>query len=396
MPFRYSPLWVPLAAAALFLCSGCSDSEPLPTIQFTAGTFSSADKCGRCHTGIHSAWSQSQHARAFTDPLFQASMSEAVEAGGDQAKALCLACHAPTTVVTKDTAETDPITREGITCDFCHSVTGTDLEKEGHPFILEVSDVKHGPVQNAASVGHKVLYSEFFTQSEMCAGCHQYSTPQGLALLKTYAEWQNYVSKGGEKTCQQCHMPLTATMIVDPKIKRDAGAFVNLHSIPGGHSMDQLSKSVRLRIVEIVPTRNGIRVRVEVANVGAGHNVPTGSPTRKVILNLDVSTGTGRQLHQERIYERVVKNQAGEELRKDSRAFLEAASEERDTRLQPLEKRTEEFSVDVPSGENVTVKATLSYFYSPLDEQATEQRVDFASDEQKLRAAFQRGAAGGH
>ncbi len=368
----------------------CSESEPQAKIKFQPGQFVSAEQCGTCHKDIFTAWRGSLHAMATEDSIFKASYQEAIEQTGGEAKKLCLTCHAPTVVITNDYDMTQPITREGVTCDFCHSLKGTDLSNPGHPYELEVGPVKFGPIPDAVSTGHDVAFSEFHTSSLQCAGCHEYRNQHGVALLSTYSEWEHYRKGGGDQTCQQCHMPQVLASIVDPKVKRIEGAFVNLHYMPGGHSRDQLNRSLRLQIMEASKTAQGLKVKVRVSNVGAGHMVPTGSPTRKVILNLDVTTDQGRQFHDERIYQRTILDEQSQVIRRDSRIFFEAHSIESDTRLAPGEQRTEEFLLPVSENENVTVTATLTYFYSPLDRKETEKRVDFISEKKELLSKWVR------
>jgi hypothetical protein len=142
--------------------------------------------------------------------------------------------------------------------------------------------------------------------------------------------------------------------------------------------------------MEAAKTPQGLNVKVQVSNVGAGHMVPTGSPTRKVILNLDVTTGNGQQFHDERIYQRITLDGQGQEIRKDSHLFTEAQSVKSDNRLAPGEQRMEEFRLPVPAGENVTVTATLTYLYSPHDRKETEKRIDFVSDKKDLLSKWTR------
>ncbi|RMG45352.1 MAG: hypothetical protein D6723_18490 [Acidobacteria bacterium] len=386
------PMVILTALSATLAIGGlaCRRSEPPPKIEFVPGQFVSAKKCGACHKDIYRAWRQSLHAAATEDPIFRKSYEDALELTHGQAKRLCLTCHAPTVVVTGDYDLTQPVTREGINCDFCHSLKGTDFSQPQSPFVLDVGATKYGPVPDAASTGHQVAYSPFHTTALHCAGCHQYRNAHGVELLSTYAEWEQYTERGGTKTCQQCHMPQVLANIVDPKVKRVEGAFVNLHLMPGGHSRDQLVKSLRLRIMEMTRTPKGLRVKVKVKNVGAGHMVPTGSPTRKVILNLDVSTGSGRRFHADRLYQRIVLDERGRPIRKDSRMFTEARRIERDTRLAPGEERIEEFLLPVPASENAKVTATLTYFYSPHDRPETETRIDFMTETKQLLARWER------
>lgn len=378
-----------LAVVALIL-NGCRAPEPQAQIEFQAGQFVSADRCGSCHKDIFTAWRSSLHAAAVEDAVFQESYKEAIERTAGEAKKLCLTCHAPTVLVTADYDLAQAISREGVNCDFCHSLKATDFSKRDHPFDLEVGAVKLGPIPDATSTGHQVAFSEFHTTSLHCAGCHEYRNPHGVTLLSTYSEWEQYKELGGDKTCQQCHMPQVLANIVDPKVKRVEGAFVNLHYMPGGHSRDQLNRSLRLRIMEAAKSSQGLKVKVRVSNVGAGHMVPTGSPTRTVILNLNVSTGSGQQFHQERVYQRVILDAQGQVIRKDSRMFMEAHRIAHDTRLAPAEQRMEEFLVPVPADENVTVTATLTYFYSPHDRKETEKRIDFMSEKKELISRWAR------
>ncbi|HSR53431.1 MAG TPA: multiheme c-type cytochrome [Acidobacteriota bacterium] len=384
-PLTRSKWHLLLATAALGWACSPSEPPPEPLAQLPENKVHSASDCGRCHKSIHAAWKQSLHAAAVTDPLFQASFEEALEITDGAARQTCLRCHAPTALLSDDWQMEQAATRDGVSCDFCHSLTGNDFSQPDHPFVIDPSPTQHGPVRDAATLGHPVAFSEFFETSEHCAGCHEYTNPNGVALLQTYSEWETYAERGGDKSCQQCHMPQVAAQIVDPKIHRVEGGFVNLHAMPGGHSMDQLNRSIRLRIVELESTGQGLRAVVRVHNSGAGHAVPTGIPTRKVILSLRaVSEDDNSEVREERVFERIMVDAQGEEILRDSRVFLEAVEETLDTRLAPMEERLEEFDLDLTAQGNISVTATLSYYYSPLNEVETERRFDFMSDTRRL------------
>ncbi len=124
---------------------GCRRSEMSEPVVFPAGRFTSARQCGTCHRDIYAAWRGSQHARAAENPIFRESYEEAAKIAGDAVARLCFMCHAPTVVLTSDYALAQEVTREGVTCDFCHSLTGTDLERREHPFLLDVGATKYGP-----------------------------------------------------------------------------------------------------------------------------------------------------------------------------------------------------------------------------------------------------------
>ncbi|RPJ86946.1 MAG: hypothetical protein EHM18_03625 [Acidobacteria bacterium] len=376
-------VYLTVSSVVLLGTISCTSSEPeIAPLVFEPGQFVSAERCGACHKDIYTAWNTSLHARAYTDKIFQASYAEVAESEKEEAARMCLTCHAPTALATNDLKATRAVTREGVTCDFCHSITDVHLSRP-NPFDVSIGRVKFGPVKDAASDAHGVQFSEFHTSSRHCAGCHEYTNSKGLELLATFREWEAYRDKGGTKSCQECHMPVVAANIVDPKVKRVQGAFVNLHEMPGGHSLHQLNKSLRMRILGLDRTPKGLRAQVKVHNVGAGHSVPTGIPTRKVILTVQVSVGD-QKFEDTRTYERVVLDAAGNELRRDSEVFLKGSTAKTDTRLAPFEERIEEFFLPVPAEGNARVVATLTYLYSPHDKKATETRIEFWKEKREL------------
>jgi hypothetical protein len=359
-------------------------------LEFPPGQMVSAERCGECHKDIYSAWRGSLHARSYTNAVFQASYAEAVELTREKAKRTCNICHAPASVVTDDHDLQRDVTREGVTCDFCHSLTETHLLQVAKPFEVKLGKVKWGPVRDASPAGHDVAFSEYHTSSLQCAGCHEYQPKNGTKILTTYSEWESYREKGGAKSCQECHMPVIAANIVDPKVKRVQGAFVNLHSMPGGHSLDQLTKSLRMRIIEVQRSKAGVALKVKVSNTGAGHAVPTGLPTRKLVLSVAVES-KGKRAEDERVYQRLIVDDQGQAVRRDSQVFTGAYKIASDTRIMPFEHRVETFSLPAPREGNVEVTAKLTYFYSPHDRKQTETRVDFWQEKRQLVSEWKRG-----
>jgi hypothetical protein len=386
----YRALATPVALVFLAALAACSSLESeFQPLDVKPGQFTSAERCGTCHKDIYSVWRNSVHARSVTNPVFQALYLEALEITGGEAKELCLTCHAPTVLVTGDFDLKDPITREGVTCDFCHSLKDTHLDQSRNPFELQLSNIKLGPARDADSSGHLVAFSEFHSSSLVCAGCHQFSNEQGVEILSTFSEWELYRQMGGSKSCQDCHMPLVSAHIVDPKVKRVAGAFVNLHQMPGGHSRHQLTKSLRMRIVELDRDPRGLAVRIKVDNTGGGHHVPTGSPARVIVLGVE-ALAEGQRYYDERVYQKIIHDQEGQVLHRDSLLFTKAHSIGGDTRIAPFEERVEEFILPVPSDISVQVTATLTYLYSPHQTKETETRILFWTERRELLTRWER------
>ena len=98
--------------------------------------------------------------------------------------------------------------------------------------------------------------------------------------------------------------------VVDPRVQRTAEASINLHQIPGSHSMQQLEKALH---AELSATHEGGRLRivVEVTNRGAGHSVPTGSPMRQLILEVRADPYGGAPMSDRRVFRRTVADAKG-------------------------------------------------------------------------------------
>ena len=71
-------------------------------VQLKNNEYNSSELCAECHQDIYNKWNDSVHALAVKDPIFYTSYIEAYTMSGGEAKILCLKCHAPTVLVTKD------------------------------------------------------------------------------------------------------------------------------------------------------------------------------------------------------------------------------------------------------------------------------------------------------
>lgn len=349
-------------------------------------SYTSSKVCAPCHGDIYNRWKSSRHALSVENPIFKAAYMEAYRDSAGEAKYLCLRCHAPTTMVTKDYEVKKEITKEGITCDFCHTVRNVNLNNSVSPFHVEPGLTKRGSLRDASSPVHQVDYSELHDSSQFCAGCHEYRTQDGLPITSTYTEWKNSPYPGEGKHCQFCHFPQLEGKVVSPTVKETKGRFINEHAL--AHSTSDLKKAVKVEIVDVKRIGGRLRVLVEVTNVGSGHMVPTGLPSRQLILKVEVKAvkNTRRELSQiqeTRIYQKVLVNEGGKRLTRDSEIMLKSGKLTivQDNRLAPRERRREEFNFSVPPGTGVLVKAQLDYFYKPVVLGETEMRVEMDQDE---------------
>jgi hypothetical protein len=339
---------------------------------------SSAEFCGRCHRTIFDAWRSSSHAKAMESRIFQDALELAENEFGASARKTCLKCHSPVGSAVNDWNLQKKVSWEGVTCDYCHSVRQVSLGTSNPKATVTYSLVKSGPLKDSDSMAHGTEFSDVHTSALICAPCHEYQNGQGLSVLTTYTEWKNsrYGKEGTQ--CQSCHMSRVEGDVVDPHIRRSKLAKINLHQMPGSHSLEQLTKTVLLTL-KASRKDNLLQVTVEIWNKGAGHYVPTGSPLRQIILEVRADAGAGRQYREERVYRRSVADQQGKPATVEHIAFIKGAKVVTDTRLAPDEKRTESFSFQIPPGHQTRVSATLKYYYSPMARIESQKQITFLS-----------------
>jgi hypothetical protein len=325
--------------------------------------YTSAKECAACHQTIHTYWSESEHAHAATSPTYLAALAQAVAGAPDKAAARreCVWCHAPTALATGDYALEGAIAREGVSCDFCHTVADVDLGRAGHPFTLEPGRVKRGPMEYAKTPAHETAYSLLHKSSAyLCASCHEYRNPHGVPVLSTYGEWAGgpYPARG--QTCQECHMPLVPGTTVGEGLQPTQRR-INLHRMTGGTTPSRVATGLQLRFGTVALGAGSAEVEVVVTNSGVGHSAPGGLSTKSLVLAVGVDTGGAELAHRrERIYRRELKDAEGRVLTTAGDLFLKAASVGADSRLRQKEARTERFTVPLPVGWKAVV-ARLEY-----------------------------------
>lgn len=375
-----------LASAPLVFPGGAWAQPPHEKIKINETGFTSSEVCGKCHTQIYDRWKESMHSRATADPIFRASYMEAHYKGEGEAERICLRCHAPTTRFTHEYDFDVTPTSEGISCDFCHSMKDVDLENEEYPFEIEFGLVKYGPNRKGDVKQHKVAYSKLHTEARFCASCHEYR-PNGVPVMTTYSEWKESVYAEEGKPCQYCHMPEVPGEISD-KVTGERGPKIFSHDLAGGHSITQLKKALALKITGVERGEDRMTVRVSLTNTGSGHRVPTGIPTRKLILYCEVRAPGGKVYKDRIVYEKAIFDENGYELTSDADIMLgRGRSLAKDNRIYPKETRSESFTFYVPGNRRASVSVWVDYLYTPVIMQETEMRIEMNRDEMVSRPA---------
>lgn len=322
-------------------------------VQASPDDFKNSFTCSECHKGIFDQWSRSMHALAISDPIFRASYTKAL-LSDPKNREYCLDCHAPTTIWTKDFNLTRSISIEGVTCSFCHAVNKID----GNNYNINDGKEMEGPHGESHSdlqtEAHGTKISLLLPKSEFCAGCHEFSL-NGVPISETYSEWKEgpYAEEG--KQCQFCHMAPKSGFEPEKGTQKE-NTFGHIWS--GGHSGQLLEKSMEMES-NIKRTGNKAKVTLNITNVNVGHKIPSGFPSRKLILNFIASDGDGKIIYtDEKTYQKTLVDQYGNEIYD----FWKAYSIASDNRIKPKETRVEVFEFDIPDGTNkLDIRASMTY-----------------------------------
>ncbi|MGD8329475.1 MAG: multiheme c-type cytochrome [Acidobacteriota bacterium] len=342
--------------------------------------YTSARVCGECHQDIYESWKGSLHAFSLTDPVFDTAFMQALRQEGDSVRRVCLRCHAPMTMFNGDYELAQGVTREGVSCDFCHTITTVHLDNAERPFELSPGLVKRSTIEVTSSPAHQVAYSELHATADLCGGCHNFVSPAGAAVLTTYEEWRAGPYGAQGIPCQSCHMAVSPGRVAE--VPSSTSRQFNLHRLI--RDTDQLRSALTVEITRALRNGDGLDVEVAIENVGSGHKVPTGMPTREVVLTVTAQGGSRSQTG-ERRYGKVVADSDGNLLKTDVDVLLRGATVMNDTRIAPGERRVERLRFTAFGPEPVTLNAALSYEYAPAILDVRRMQVRLAEAQRIIR-----------
>lgn len=258
------------ALLTVALALGCAPpaDDPLPLGADSAS-------CGTCHEDHHDEWAGSPHANASRSPVLAAMLPEVEAAWGALARDACESCHQPAHAPGDD----------GIGCVSCHAATGNTAERDG-ALVVDPSRGIAGPFGDAApSVAHSTRPGGFLASPSLCGTCHELTGPN-LVREPTLTEYRASPAAAEGRTCADCHMPAEAVRPIanDATTARATTShrFVGFDP-PWGAPADEAARAAertRALLAEALDLRveaRGGRLAITVANVGAGHSVPTGA-----------------------------------------------------------------------------------------------------------------------
>lgn len=353
-----------IAGAALlaFLCA-------LAPARIHAQAYQSAVVCAECHAEIHRTWRGSEHATAFTDPAFRKPYDR-LRRENPRRALTCERCHNPMRdLLSGGDPRAAIFSGEGVTCDFCHSVSAVDV-KGPFPRYRAKAGVKYSPHPGRSEKGpHRVQFSPLLITAEFCAGCHEYRNEHGVGILTTVSEWEKSFYRGTGVHCQFCHLP----ELFDARFiggKRKKGPLD--HSMVGGRQPERLARSIPIQARLSVSAGKALVV-VSVKNELVGHATPTGIPTRRLRLAATLLDAKGNTLgRMEETFERVVGDGSGKPLTRAEDICTSARQVLKDNRILPKETREVRFSF--PAGNPSPAAAAVSLTYENTNADASPGR----------------------
>ncbi|MEN8175468.1 MAG: multiheme c-type cytochrome, partial [Pseudomonadota bacterium] len=318
------------------------------------GDFQDPQICAGCHPRQYKGWKGSMHSNSFRDPVFQALWAIADKDTDGATTNHCGGCHTPIGTAT-GTVEFNPdeglhgsfsapgVAAEGVSCDVCHTISGTNLHKTAvlehgnASFVLSPGKTKRASLRDAKSPFHETEYSDHHTRSEFCGNCHNIFHPvNNFPIERTYDEWKYSIYAQNDIQCQDCHMvPVdvaikVADTLTRPKDMKDHGLggqaamggpardLVHDHGFVGGNALmakamadaghgsegtynEAVKRLQNVASLDLKLKRVGDgslhKLKVKVTNERAGHHLPTSlTEVRQVWIEVVVTDSKGREL----------------------------------------------------------------------------------------------------
>lgn len=182
------------------------------------------------------------------------------------------------------------LSKLNINCMICHSMKALPGGNPRPKTIYGTSG--SGSVEHKEALGAETRISGFMKTSEFCAQCHHGcppGTPSSICPTIWTSYKESYMARGGDRTCQDCHM----------------GADKKSHRFPGIYETDYVKKGITLTL-DAEPTRYiyhlenrivpAVIINVKVKNI-AGHSIPHGCTyIPQTTLQVSVTDQNGNEI----------------------------------------------------------------------------------------------------
>jgi hypothetical protein len=279
----------------------------------------SRGNCGNCHPKmLNEEWARSSHANSAANPYFlamyygkdttlmrKAGPGYKIDFPGS--KGNCANCHIPGAAVNSpsgiDPLSVADVSNYGVFCDVCHKIADVRQPKnEAETGTSSISFLRppegrsifFGPYDD---VPEPDTYSPLTRKSEFCGPCHTAKSGD-VRIYNSYNEWKNSPYPASGIQCQTCHMaPDGVTTNFAPGkggLERDPST-IPTHLFPGPRDPKFMANSLSMNF-SVEKKSDSIRVRVTLYNDKTGHDIPSGSPSRNMILLVECVNEKGDNL----------------------------------------------------------------------------------------------------
>jgi hypothetical protein len=415
----------------------------------SSAEFTDPETCGACHPRQFEEWTGSVHSLAFRDPIYQGELNKGFKEIGPNLTRQCEGCHTPVGVVTGEIKGPglkglSPIALAGVSCDVCHSISGTthtqtpSRQPQNASMILTPGFenlegtvlVKRGPFAPTEDCGggfHECIESSLHLRADLCASCHQvYHYDRHFPLEATYNEWKAGPYAQNSILCQDCHMVDIEVFLLSAEDFRKPergeyrhffnGANYLLYSLAQGAALKagdkelaanlkekyemavaRLQAAADLEVTPIYREGNLAEVKVRVSNIRAGHNLPTSlTNVRQLWLEVTARDEKGQVLmtsgspdERGKLPEetRMFNSEGmGNDFHFAIDPWVVTAFSRHDT-IPPRGYREVHYGLVPPEGvDNVTVEATLRY--RQADQEVAEAVLGMVPEDMDLQAIY--------
>ncbi len=275
--------------------------QVFPAHEITPATpkWKDSKSCQECHPIIYEEWENSMHHKAGLqgDHVFNTLwgiFGRAMKKNMGKEIYFCALCHTPSAMNLKALVSgmdmPDPNSlpeKEGISCHFCHSITGVKNTPVAPIYTVSVSDTYRGVHRGVEPDEHKVVYSPIHTTATVCSGCHGYLRLNDVSVCNLQTEeWS------GKENCLGCHMPISN----GPPAEGSYRTTHFSHLFSGSHFQAMLERAASMDLKVRFYDKN-YRVTIKIYNQNA-HKLPSTQPFRMVVLSVKAFDKNGKVVWQ--------------------------------------------------------------------------------------------------
>ncbi len=265
------------------------DSTPVKDKHYPELIPTSNEPCSACHPRLSQEWKKSAHGNTHKNALF----TQVLNIIPQSRQGKCLQCHNPQQHNNINNL------KQPIGCDYCHKINKVHTTQ---PEVFGSKRIQHHIPKDGAlafgqlddPVGRNDYYAPLYEKSEYCSACHEASfwhTP----IYSTFSEWKKSPQAKQQIQCQDCHMKTTEQFSAAPSLGGKQRDPSTLSSHDFKFSKKRISKAIEFSISKEMKD-NELNLYVNLTNIGAGHDIPTGNPMHHLLLTVNVKDKSGSKI----------------------------------------------------------------------------------------------------